>query len=462
MIRRVRTTIALAVLLTLLGSATASRAAVRADGAPPVNVSPPGILNEAVLGSAVTTNGGTWQSDGPIAKWYSWQACDAQGAHCTDLPNEYGPSYVPKYIQVRPGETIRVAVHAWNIWGETTAYSNPRTVRGANATLKEVPQLSGDARVGGVLTVSDGRWESFEPWTLQRSWLRCWPDDPGTCSPIPYGLGSTLLVGPLDAGWLVEGQITAKTSNGVSVATSAPVLIPGPAPLRLQTHAPDLGALVLGRDTDIVLWTGGTPPYRFEGFGQPVGVSIDADGHLVGRPSMLQQSAFQGDVFDATGRVFHDVRFDFRVIPAYVALHHLDAFAILTNQYAPTSGPCALNGQGDPQAPMLSGSPDGWNMRVGSPMRMPLVQFGAPPYAFCVLDGRLPPGLSFDPATGAIVGKPTSAGAWTVTVAVVDAAGHAGLSSVGMGFVVAPRPVARTKPKPKRHPKPRKHRHAGR
>ncbi len=404
----------------------------------------------------MTTDGGTWTSAIPIARTYSWQACDAQGNHCMAIRGEEEPSYTPKPFQVKPGETLRVIVAAWNAWGGKSAISAARTVRGATATLLERPQLSGDAQVGGVLTVTDGRWASPEGFVLQRSWLRCWPDDPGTCAPILYGTGSTLLVGPRDAGWLVEGQVTAKTSAGVSVATSLPVLIPGPAPLRLQVHDPDLGALVLGRPTDIVLWSGGTAPYRFEGFGQPNGLSITPDGHLAGVANSLQESAFQGDVFDGTGRVFRDVTFSFRVVPPYVVLHHLEAFAMLTSGPAPTSGPCALQGLPVTQSPNISGTPAAWNLRVGNPAQMQLIQFGVPPYTFCTLDGRLPPGLSFDAATGSIVGKPTSAGAWTVSLAVVDSAGHAGLSTVQMGFIVAPRPVVKSKPKSKKHAKPKK------
>jgi len=49
------------------------------------------------------------------------------------------------------------------------------------------------------------------------------------------------------------------------------------------------------------------------------------------------------------------------------------------------------------------------------------VSGGSSPYTFSVQRGSLPPGLSMDPATGALSGKPTSAGAFGFEVMVTDA-----------------------------------------
>jgi hypothetical protein len=176
-------------------------------------------------------------------------------------------------------------------------------------------------------------------------------------------------------------------------------------------------------------------------------MSVTATGHLAGRPSELQDISFGGDVTQAGGAIAHGLEFHVRVITQYVAKHHLAAFA--TNVYgpAPSSGPCALEGATDPQAPALNGEVEGWDLHVGLRTRIPLVQFGTPPYRFCTLSGALPPGLTVDPTSGAVIGAPTKAGGYTVTYAIADAARHAGPASVTIGFIVAPRPTVKHRPK---------------
>src|SRR5579883_2130998 len=48
---------------------------------------------------------------------------------------------------------------------------------------------------------------------------------------------------------------------------------------------------------------------------------------------------------------------------------------------------------------------------------------GTAPYAYSILSGSLPPGLTLNPATGAITGTPTAAGTFNFTVRVVDSTG---------------------------------------
>lgn len=422
-------------------------AAAAARGAP-VNVTPPSIVGEAVLGGTLTTDGGTWNNiPYGMARTYEWRACDASGASCKPIDRETGSSYVPKFFQVRPGGTIRVAVTAWSGGGVKTAVSGPVTIRGATAVMLEAPQVYGETRVGGTLTVSDGRWSSVEPWYLRKEWLRCWPDEPTSCTVIPYGRDSTLLVGPYDAGWLVSARVTAKTSSGASVVTTAPMRIEGAPPVRIALHASDLGVLVIGRPYDIPLWTGGTPPISYSLAGSvPLGMRVGPDGHLGGHPIHVADSRFGLELSDSRGLRLSDLTFSFRVITRYAAAHHFDEIARNVFGAAPTSGPCALTGTADAQAPAPTGEVDGWDLQVGTRTAIPLVQLGTRPYVVCTLAGSLPPGLAID-ASGIVRGKPTRAGTYTMSYAVVDAAGRAGASSATVGFIVAPRPKAAHKPK---------------
>ena len=51
---------------------------------------------------------------------------------------------------------------------------------------------------------------------------------------------------------------------------------------------------------------------------------------------------------------------------------------------------------------------------------------GAPPYTYVVSSGALPPGLSLNPATGAITGTPNAPGIFNFTIKATDANGCTG------------------------------------
>jgi hypothetical protein len=177
-------------------------------------------------------------------------------------------------------------------------------------------------------------------------------------------------------------------------------------------------------------------------------MSVTPSGHLVGRPDTPQDSTFGGDVTDGSGAVAREIRFQFRVIPVFMARHKMTAFAVNLIGAPPSTGPCARVGNTQPQAPTLNGEVAGWDMQVGKRALIPFVQFGVPPYTFCTLAGALPPGLAFDSASGMIRGTPTRPGGYTVAIAVADAVGVAGPSSITIGFVVAPKPPPKRKHTP--------------
>jgi len=67
---------------------------------------------------------------------------------------------------------------------------------------------------------------------------------------------------------------------------------------------------------------------------------------------------------------------------------------------------------------------------------------GAPPYAWSVVAGGLPPGISLGAATGALSGTPTEAGTYAFTVAVADSQSPADSATRQLSLTVAPAPVA--------------------
>jgi len=70
---------------------------------------------------------------------------------------------------------------------------------------------------------------------------------------------------------------------------------------------------------------------------------------------------------------------------------------------------------------------------VGAPYNSSLVASrGEPPYTFTLTAGSLPPGLSPNNSTGAIIGTPTAPGAFNFTVSVTDASGATATTSCGI------------------------------
>ena len=66
----------------------------------------------------------------------------------------------------------------------------------------------------------------------------------------------------------------------------------------------------------------------------------------------------------------------------------------------------------------------------------PQANGGVPPYLFAMVAGSLPPGLTLDPATGAITGTPTSAGTFGFALQVTDAKGATAVAGCTQGCFV--------------------------
>lgn len=66
------------------------------------------------------------------------------------------------------------------------------------------------------------------------------------------------------------------------------------------------------------------------------------------------------------------------------------------------------------------------------------VEGGTPPFTWSVASGTLPPGLTLDPATGAITGTPTAAGAFDFTVMVVDSTQPSLSATQAQSITIAP------------------------
>jgi hypothetical protein len=104
---------------------------------------------------------------------------------------------------------------------------NTFTVMIHNApTSTDRPVLGGEAKVGQVLSATDGQWVGFPVPTFTHQWLRCPPgiaDKSETgCDVIDGATGATYTATAPDAGKRLVAKVTATNTKGAEVALSAP------------------------------------------------------------------------------------------------------------------------------------------------------------------------------------------------------------------------------------------------
>jgi hypothetical protein len=124
----------------------------------PVNTALPTISGTAKDGKALTAKAGSWSGLTPIEFKYQWMLCNASGSECKEIPSASETKYTLGYEDV--GQTLRVAVTATNGAGAGTATSaQTATVEAIKPSNSALPVISGSAKVGQELTVSNGSWE---------------------------------------------------------------------------------------------------------------------------------------------------------------------------------------------------------------------------------------------------------------------------------------------------------------
>jgi hypothetical protein len=112
------------------------------------------------------------------------------------------------------------AVQATDAAGKTSTATYAWTVTApANTSL---PEISGSASVGQVLSTSTGSWTGSPSFSYQ--WLRCEANG-GNCSPIPGATSSSYTVETADAASTLRALVTATTSAGAAAAESKPTAI---------------------------------------------------------------------------------------------------------------------------------------------------------------------------------------------------------------------------------------------
>ncbi|HET7128018.1 MAG TPA: hypothetical protein VFJ93_02970 [Gaiellaceae bacterium] len=91
----------------------------------PVNTVRPSVTGDAVVGSTLTAETGTWRNS-PTSYAYQWVQCDHFGASCVGIPGATGKTYGIRLADT--SGTLRVDVTAKNTNGATTRRSIPSDV----------------------------------------------------------------------------------------------------------------------------------------------------------------------------------------------------------------------------------------------------------------------------------------------------------------------------------------------
>jgi len=108
----------------------------------------------------------------------------------------------------------------------------PAAMAGAQApappTQQAPPTITGDAKLGGTLTIQPGTWDGTAPISFTYTWMRCHPD----CAKIPGATGQSYTVTDADAQTTSGGVATVLTAY-VTAANAyggvGTLIIPGTA-----------------------------------------------------------------------------------------------------------------------------------------------------------------------------------------------------------------------------------------
>ena len=183
----------------------------------PVAVSSPTITGKAKDGSTLTAKEGSWIGLKPIEFQFQWELCSATGEECTPTGP---PSSETKYAlgHSTVGDKVRVTVLAANEAGGGEATSAPTAIVEAIKLVNTgLPVITGSARVGQELTVSNGTWSGTPPTAYYYAWESC-------AGKKCHSLGdssSSFEVTSAQLGDTIRAVVTAENEAGAVHATSA-------------------------------------------------------------------------------------------------------------------------------------------------------------------------------------------------------------------------------------------------
>ena len=221
---------------------------------------------------------------------------------------------------------------------------------------------------------------------------------------LPNGMSFNPATGALTGTPTTAGifnfTISVTDASGCPGSRPYTIVVSAVACPAITLSPPTLPGVVVGIPyNQTVSASGGTPPYTYtvSSGALPAGLSLNsATGAITGTPTAVGTSSFTISATDGNGCPGSQ---------AYILVVAAPTCPAVT--LSPPTLPAALVGVLYNQTVSASG--------------------GAPPYAYTVSNGALPPGLSLNAATGAITGTPTVAGSFSFAITATDANGCPGV-----------------------------------
>ena len=184
------------------------------DAIPPEIKTAPTIIGSTVVDETVSIDNGEWTGDGPITYKYQWYADDVAIDWATDA------NFVITLDQL--GKILSCGVTAENIAGivEVRAVINDPVTSIFEPPLSlTLPEISGIAKVGNTLTVSDGTWDGTPPIEYSYQWQYA-----KTATNIVGATGNTYTIDDEDVGktlcCVVSATNPLSTVQAISLPTS--------------------------------------------------------------------------------------------------------------------------------------------------------------------------------------------------------------------------------------------------
>jgi hypothetical protein len=200
-------------------STTTTTATGTGTGKGPTETAAPTVTGSVAAGQHLAGGFGTWSGSGTLSYAYQWHRCDTTGAHCISIHGATGAGY--KLVAKDIGQTIGLTVTATDAAGKTSGYADltgPVAPVASPLTSTTQPTISGTAKTGQILLVSNGIWTST-PTSYTYSWLRCNTND-RLCAPIAGATQATYTLVAADAAHRIVGVVQAVFGTTIQAAFS--------------------------------------------------------------------------------------------------------------------------------------------------------------------------------------------------------------------------------------------------
>jgi sugar lactone lactonase YvrE len=208
---------------------TISKATTRVAATPPLNIEPPSISGEDIVGNSLEATHGTWLNNtstlNPEGEYkYQWQLCSSSGGECSDIPGDAARQshYSPPGTDV--GSTVRVLVTTRSPNAEhfvsATSAATAALAEATPVSNTSAPTISGTAQDGQTLTAEPGSWSGSPTIVYTYQWELC--NSSGLeCAEIEAATGTTYRQTRADTSNTVRVSVTASNGAGPGTIASA-------------------------------------------------------------------------------------------------------------------------------------------------------------------------------------------------------------------------------------------------